>query len=165
MWLEQLFKDTDHSKVRRNIKYFKVSNNYRQVDVEFHEFAIWNSHVIVEAKYSIGKARFKIEPRKKRFCKKKIDNIVMELEERRKYVGASKAILVTNNQFEKTVYREVENYGRIKVYDLGDLEKMDRSRRGIMEYFRNESIDDQIKRIKLPRIRIRSHKEYMFRRI
>ena len=165
MWLEELYNDLGRSKVRRNIKYFKVSNNYRQVDVEFHEWAIWNSHVIVEAKYSMNKARFSIEPRRKIFCKKRIDNIVYELEERRRYVGASRAILVTNKQFEKSVYKEAENFSHIQVYDLGDLEKLDSNRKGIFDYFREQkNIERQIKSIRLPRSRVRSHKEYMFRR-
>jgi hypothetical protein len=165
MWLEGLYNDLSHSKVRRNVKYFKVSNNYRQVDVEFHEWAIWNSHVIVEAKYSINKARFSIEPRRKRFCKRAIDNIVHELEERRKYVGASRAILVTNKQFESGVYKEAENFSRIQVYDLGDLEKMNLERRGIFDYFKEQkSIERQIKGMRIPRKRIKSHKEYMFNR-
>tara|TARA_Y100000310_G_scaffold317846_1_gene371196 strand:+ start:16822 stop:17358 length:537 start_codon:yes stop_codon:yes gene_type:complete len=129
VYLEELLKDVGKRKVKRNVQYFKTYFQHRQVDVEFHDYHFWNSHIIVEAKYTGGVVKLK---RRNDYQKKKqkisIDNIVNELEERRRYVGAREAILITNRKFEKSVYKEAENYSSIQVYDLGDLEKLEKNR-------------------------------------
>lgn len=51
IWLEQLFNDLDRKAVRGNVVYCKSRFVYRQVDIEFRDYHLFNSLVIVEAKY------------------------------------------------------------------------------------------------------------------
>jgi hypothetical protein len=170
VWVEQLFNDLNYVGVRRNVLYQKDNGIYRQVDVEFNDYSALNpltylnSLVIVELKYSSGrKVSLNLRNGKKLRRKKKgpnkgkggqrirtIDNIVNETEERRKFVGARRAILATNYYFCDNLYREAEKYGRIKLYDLDDLQKLDQKRTGILSRLRKrKKVDQQINGVRL----------------
>lgn len=180
IYVEQLLNDNySYRKVRRNINYIKKGVGYRQVDVEYHNFSPLNSLVIVELKYcSNGKLglnlkngeKIRNKPSGKNGQKIKcIDNVVAETEERRKFIGASKVILVTNNYFQDPVRYEAEKwkYSRVKLYDLSDLIQLERDR-GLFSTilprgndFFERRVQDNIKSINLRRYDLTAKREYL----
>lgn len=181
VWVEQLLNDLNYNNVKRNIIYQKGKGIYRQVDIEFDDYntlnplTYLNSLIIVELKYSSKrKVSLNLRSSKKIRRKKKgsekgkggqkvrtIDNIIIETEERRKFVKARKAILMTNCYFCDNVYKEAEKYSRIKVYDLDDLKKLDLQRTSILSRFRKRKIIDQ----QISGIRLRKEHFYVNRKL
>jgi hypothetical protein len=180
IYVELLLNDNfSYRKVRRNINYIHQSVGYRQVDVEYHNFSPLNSLVIMELKYcSNGKLGLNLKSGKKIRNKptgkngqkiKCIDNVIAETEERRKFVGASKVILVTNNYFQDSLRYETERwkYSKVKLYDLSDLVQLERDRglfstilpRG--DDFFERRVHEGIKSINLRKYNLTAIKEYM----
>ena len=93
IWLETVF-SKHYRNVNRNIIYHREKYIFRQVDLEFKDYFIFNPLIIVEAKYSsngLVKSKLRQKKNKSGARIKNIDNIVTELEERRSFVGARKA--------------------------------------------------------------------------
>jgi len=164
VWLEKLFSDLWYPKVRRNVEYHYSRYVYRQVDVEYRTLNPFNPLVIVEAKYSSGgnvRAELREEKKKHKQRIRTIDNIVNELEERRQFVKARKAVLVTNRLFAKEVYEEAKKYDKIEVYDHIYLEELDKKREQMWGFlFRRKSIDEQILAIDLRKYDLGPHIHY-----
>jgi hypothetical protein len=149
IWLENLFQDLEYNNVQRNVHYhFQKNYIYRQVDLEY-KTSILKKTIMIEAKYSKNcKIRYKLRnPKNKAGQKIKIDNLLDEVEERRLFVQAKKAILITNKEFEKKVYQAVNNYSRIEIYDLEQLRELDKKRTPFWR--KRKTIDEQIKSINL----------------
>jgi hypothetical protein len=150
IWVEKLLADNGYKQVKRNVVYQKERYISRQVDVQYQDWHPLNSLVIVECKYS-GRYNIPLKLRRRKEkagqCVRNINDLVSEVEERRKFVGARKAVLVTNKYFHDDVYEVVEKYSRIKAFDKNDLEKLDKSRTGL--FTRRKDIYSQIHGIKL----------------
>ncbi len=143
IWVEELLKDNGYWYVRRNVEYHQQRYVFRQVDVEYQDLNIFNplvllnSLVILELKYSSrGRVNSSLQQEKKKSGQKigRIDTIVNELEERRRFVGARTAILTTNGSFSDEVHREVQQYRNIELWEKEQLIKLDERRRGLMDY-------------------------------
>ncbi len=152
-WVTKLLQDNEYSFVRQNVRYTNKEHASRQVDVEYREFPYVPaslSLVILELKYcSNGKVKL---PLRKLVQKKgqlfSIDNIVEEAEERRRFVGARKAILLTNYRFEDEVYLEAQKFEQLEIKDgrwLGELEK----RRNFVTWGEPLPMEEQIKKVKM----------------
>ena len=149
IWLENLFQDLEYNNVKRNIHYhFQKKYFYRQVDLEY-KTNILQRKVIIEAKYSKNsKIKYKLRsPKNKTGHKKTIENLLDEVEERRIFVQAKKAIIITNQVFEKKVYQAANNYRHIDVYDLTHLQHLDKKRQPFWR--EKKSIEEQIRSINL----------------
>ncbi len=160
IWLEQLYKDLEYSFVQRNIRYYtKEKHIFRQVDIEYHDglFHPINSHVIIEAKYlSYSNLKLQLRSEKNKINQKinSIDTILDEVEERRQFVKARKAIIVTNQTAEKQLYTLAQQYRRIEIVDANELQKMDQERRTILDFFRTRpTIEQQINNINIKNYR------------
>ena len=144
IWVEELLKDNGYWSVRRNVQYYQQRYVFRQVDVEFRDmnvvnpFVLFNSLVIMELKYSrVGYVHLDLRGVKKKSGQviRRIDTIINELEERRRFVDARKAILTTNGHFSKEVHREIGQYRAIELWEKEQLDDLDKQRRGLMDYF------------------------------
>lgn len=158
IWLEQLFLDLNYSQVRRNVLYHQSRYIFRQVDLEYRDPSL----VIVEAKYSSQEAvRLKLRSsRQKSGQVGGITNIIEELEERRRIIGAEKALLITNAIFEKAVQEEAEKYSRVELYGHSCLMRLHRKRAFLFGIF-SESIDEQIRSIELSQYDLRPKRVYL----
>ena len=149
VWCEKLFKQLGYLHVRRNVKYYQ-NGTYRQVDLEYFKYlSLFNHFVILEMKYSgngmVGlKHHFNGKKKKKSQKIGTIDNIVVELEERRKFVNADTAILVTNNYFQKDLKKEAGKYN-IELYDRDVLTELDKKR--ILSFWKRKPINQQIRSV------------------
>lgn len=137
-WMEALLRANDYSLVRRNIEYHRSRYQLRQVDLEYFSFlSLSQSFVILELKYTTnGLVRLKRRngaTNKSGQLIKHIDDIVTEHEERRRFVKADTAILVTNGQFEEAVHDIAARYG-IELWERGKLLELQRKRRGLLGY-------------------------------
>ncbi len=162
IWAEELLKDNGYSFVRRNIVYHRSRYESRQVDLDYREGFLWQTHTMVECKYSSkGKVRLELRQVKSKAAQKipTIDTILNELEERRQFVKADKAILLTNQYFSREVYEEAHYFSRIRVYDRVWLREMDKQRTGLLtgltDIFRRKSIEQQIAEIDLRKYELR----------
>ena len=139
IFVEQLFKSLGVRKVRRNVVYHRDRYLYRQVDVEFYNQDL----VIVELKYSSnGKIGYKLrggEKNKSGQLISTINNLIDEVEERRLFVRANKAVLITNQDFSAELYQKVRDYRAIEMYNGNDLIRISQ----------NQDIENQIKRVDL----------------
>lgn len=151
IWLEHLFSDLGH-KIERNVVFRKERYIYRQVDLVYTDWHPLNSRIIIEAKYAKYPLKLKLRRSKKKAGQTidNIDTVISELEERRKFVKARKAFLVTNGSFEDAVYDSARKHRRIELYDHQDLQKLDRKRQSVLDLFRKKVlIDNQIRSIYL----------------
>mgnify|MGYP001610870838 CR=1 FL=1 len=152
VWMEQVLKDNDYLGVRRNVHYYKSRYTSRQVDLEYRDLnalnplVMFNSHVILELKYSTaGLVHLKLrhEKTKSEQLVRRIDTVIAEVEERREFVRARKAILTTNGWFSYELRREAQGYRHIELWSRDDLEELDRSRRGVLDcFFPKVSLDN-----------------------
>jgi hypothetical protein len=165
VWLEELYSGLGKRGVRRNVVYHRSRYAFRQVDVEYRDFHIINSLVIVEAKYlKKDKLRPRVRRKKKKTGQriKSIDTILEEVEERRRFVKARKAIIVTNNDYTKSFYEEAERFGRIELYTMEDLEKLEKKRRGAKRFFvKGMPIEKQIRGVSLRKYDLSPTREYI----
>lgn len=165
IWLEQLFNDLGKRQVRRNVVYHESRFAYRQVDIEYRDYHPLNSLVILEAKYlRKDKLRPRIRRRKKKTGQKikTINTILEEVEERRRFVKARQAIIVTNNGYVKSFYEEAERFRRIELYTMSDLEALEKRRRGVIRFLKKQSpIEKQIANIKLKGYGLKPDRVYM----
>lgn len=163
IWFEQLLKDNGYWSVRRNINYHRSRYRFRQVDVEYKDFNLLNRLVICELKYCRnGQVRLELRKSRKKSGQviDTIDNIVSELEERRKFVHARKAILVTNRHFTDDTHREAEHYERIEVYERTQLEELEKKRRGFLSrLFPPGTAEEQMENINLRKYDLKVIKE------
>ena len=135
IWCERLFRHIafrGYADIRRNVHYHK-NGAYRQVDLEyFNLFSLDEHFVILEMKYvSNGYLNLDFrngEKKKKNDQIMPIDNIVQELEERRRFVGADTAIMVTNGKGSNALLEEALKYD-MKVYEKEHLRNFDKIRR------------------------------------
>lgn len=158
IWVEQLFKNLGVKNVRRNVVYHRARYCYRQVDVEFYHQGL----VIVELKYSSnGNISINLregEKKKSGQLLSTIDNLLDELEERRRFVQAGRALLVTNKDFNNEVYHETKNYSKINIYTGEDLTRLSSK-------LSNKDIDFQIQHINLRYYSIKPTREYLTQNI
>mgnify|MGYP000341886865 CR=1 FL=1 len=159
VWAEQLFSDLGYN-VRRNTIYYKGSkkrgNTYRQVDLEYFGktlgFFPW--HTILELKYSNGgKIRLNhraIHPSKKK-QERSIENLVAEVDERRRFVRANSAIIITNSYFTDELKKEAKKC-RIKLYDRDKLLSLDKQRASFFEKIgikKRALLEEQVGKVRL----------------
>ncbi len=154
LWVEGLLKDNGYSFVRQNIVFTRERYETRQVDVDYREGLLWYDHTIVECKYSNNGA-IRLELRrgkeKRRQLLPRIETILEELEERRQFVKADKAILLSNQYFRREVYEESRQFLQINVYDRCWLKQLDKERQGLFSgFFQRKTIEQQIAEIELP---------------
>jgi len=164
VWGELLLQELGYSQIRRNVQYHRQRYIYRQVDLEFKEG--WRKNlVILELKYcNNGKVNLKLRSGKKfekgkksgkskgKACQlfKTIEDIVTETEERRRFVKAKRAILMTNQYFSDDVYRKAEMFPNLKIYDLSDLMYLERNHGTLSKMIPGKgSIREQINSINL----------------
>ncbi|MBI4981225.1 restriction endonuclease [Candidatus Woesearchaeota archaeon] len=168
IWVEELLKDNGYWGVRRNVEYHQQRYVFRQVDVEYQDLnvlnplVLLNSLVILELKYSIhGRVNSSLQQEKKKSGQllPRIDTIVNELEERRKFVNARKAILTTNGHFSDEVHREVQQYRNIELWEKEQLNQLDKRRRGLMDYLFPKIPLDKVGDIDLSSYGLNSKKE------
>lgn len=168
VWIEELLKDNGYWYVRRNIEYHKQRYIFRQVDVEYQDMNILNplvllnSLVILELKYSSSgrvNLRLQQEKRKSEQLIQRIDTIVNELEERREFVGARKAILTTNGHFSDEVHREAQQYRNIELWERKQLVELDERRRGVMDYLFPKIALDELRKVDLGKYRLEPVRE------
>lgn len=168
IWIEELLKDNGYWGVRRNVEYHKERYLFRQVDVEYQDMnflnplVLLNSLVILELKYSrVGMVNLNLRDEKKKSGQRieRIDTIVNELEERREFVGARKAILTTNGSFSNEVHREVQRYRNIELWERKQLMELDGRRRGLMDYLFPKTSLDELREIDLGKYRLESVRE------
>ncbi|MFH1439635.1 MAG: hypothetical protein ABIG89_03650 [Candidatus Woesearchaeota archaeon] len=133
--------DVTYTKKKRNRKGFAESRSKRcksrtytkrQVDVQYdtkYGFLFRKiGKVILECKYSsnpsarIGLNHFMSERRDKDGQRKRISNIINEIDERRLYVNAYHAVLVTNAYFTSKLENEAGRAG-IELWDKDELEE------------------------------------------
>ncbi len=129
-WFEILLQDNGYHFVRRNIVYHRSRYQFRQVDVEFKELH-WNPLAIVELKY-LSKGEVSLQLRRipsKAGQRKEILTLLDEVEERREFVNARKAVIATNRYFAGNIHQEVSRYPKIELYERPDLENMEKCRR------------------------------------
>ncbi|MEK6846424.1 MAG: hypothetical protein AABY26_06710, partial [Nanoarchaeota archaeon] len=90
VWLEKLFNDLDCWNVHRNIIYHRSRYVSRQVDVEYHDINLWNTKVMVEAKYTSSQVKLHLRESKAKAGQLivPIEDILTETEERRRFVDA-----------------------------------------------------------------------------
>ena len=109
IWLETYFKSKGCLNVRRNVEFHKSRYLYRQADLTFSLKTNGKTElIIVEAKYS-SKGPIKYDLRqgfKIKAGSKIITNLVDEIIERQKFVGAYSSILVTNKYFDDKLRQE-----------------------------------------------------------
>ena len=174
IWGELLLQEIGYKRVRRNVQYHRQRYVYRQVDLEFKEG--WKKNlVILELKYcNNGKVNLKLRSSRK-FQKgrksgtnkgkagqlfKTIEDIVIETEERRRFVKARRAILMTNQYFSDDVYQKAEMFPNLKIYDLSDLMYLERNYGTISKLIPSKgSIREQINSINLRQYRINAISE------
>lgn len=153
IWMEVLLKQTGHYQVKRDVRYYR-GRSHRQVDLEYFKWITLDGpFTILELKYSsngvIGLSfRSQTQRKKAKQRLKRITDLVEEIEERRRYVGADNAILATNQDFTEEVYEKAEKYG-IKVYNKEVLETLDQKRRPWHRFGKIGTIEDQINKINL----------------
>ena len=168
IWGEELFKDLSRSArpqyraVRRNVVY-KRRNARRQVDLEyFNVLSPLSPFVILEFKYTSNgylPLMLREEKKKQKQKKRKLDNILAETEERRRFVKADKAIIVTNKYFEKAAIHKARKYTNIELYDRNKLEELDSKRNklfGLISYKRAKPLEQQIQGIRMRGYRLGS---------
>lgn len=160
LWVEGLLKDNGYSFVRQNIVFTRERYEKRQVDVDYLKIFYWNilpwpTHTIVECKYrryGAVKLELRREKEKRRQLLPHIETILEELEERRQFVKADKAILLTNQYFQREVYEESKHFPKIKVYDRCWLKQLDKDRRSIFSgFFQRKTIEQQVAEMELPK--------------
>ncbi len=168
IWVEELLKDNGYWYVRRNVEYHQQRYVFRQVDVEYQDLnvlnplVLLNSLVILELKYSgRGRVNSSLQQEKKKSGQllPRIDTIVNELEERRRFVNARKAILTTNGHFSDEVHREVQQYRNIELWEKEQLNQLDERRRGLVDYLFPKITLDKVRDIDLSRYELNSKRE------
>ncbi|MEK6950703.1 MAG: restriction endonuclease [Nanoarchaeota archaeon] len=159
IWVEELLKDNGYCFVRRNIIYHRDRYEFRQVDIDYREGFLWQTHTMVECKYSSrGKVKLALRETKSKTAQqiKAIDTILDELEERRQFVKADNAILLTNQYFSPEVYREAKQFPHLEVKDSCWLRELEKRRVGLWNgLFRRKSLEQQIAEIDLRRYELR----------
>jgi len=91
-----------------------------------------------------------------------IDNLVSEVEERRKFVKARKAFLITNNYFTDELMEAAGKNRRIQLYDRDALVKLDNKRAGLLGFFyRRKPLEEQMKTIDLRKYRLDARRHYV----
>jgi hypothetical protein len=125
IFLEQLLKESGYQNVLRNVEYHKEMHVFRQADVSYNK--IGGNELIfgfVEAKYtSNGEISYELrggEKEKNGQVIEKIDNVVDEVYERGKFIGADISVLATNKKFSDKV-KESADEKNIKLLDGSDL--------------------------------------------
>ncbi len=165
VWLEKLFEDLDYFSVRRNIIYHRSRYLFRQVDIEYHDINLWNTKVMVEAKYS-HHGTVKLHLREPKFKAGQlitpIEDILTETEERRRFVDARKAILVTNRYFDDAVHYAAERFPKIELYQLSELQRLNQEAQGIFDFSeRKRGIEEQINAVELSRCCLEARRVYL----
>ncbi|MBT4823772.1 hypothetical protein HN695_02645 [Candidatus Woesearchaeota archaeon] len=123
---------------RWDVTYRKKNGSKRQVDVEYvRRNGIYRQKTVIECKYSsnpdakIGVHHFMEGKDQKKDQKKKIkENLIREVDERRLYVDAYKAILVTNAYYTKELKADAEEH-KVQLWDREVLEKKVREARSL----------------------------------
>jgi len=109
IWLEQYFKSKSCLDVRRNVEFHKSRFLYRQADLVFSlKTSTKVQLIIVEAKYSSnGPIKYELRQGYKLKAGSNIlTNLVDEIIERQKFIGAYSSILVTNKYFDDRLRQE-----------------------------------------------------------
>jgi len=121
--LELMLTELGYQNVMRNVAYHKSKKYFRQVDVCYNYVEDGVIQLaMVEAKYSSnGTVKYQLRSPKQKVGGT-IENVVDETEERRVFVGAKKAMLVTNGEVEPLVKEKSRDYG-IVVIEGPDLER------------------------------------------
>ena len=163
IWGEELLRDSsslypNYRAIRRNVHYFQ-GKDHRQVDLEYLNVVSPQPFVIWELKHtSRPYLPLKLRSEKSKNGQKirRIENVLEELEDKRIFSKAGKAVLVTNRYFEKSLIEEASKYSQIQLYDHDDLARMDRERQTIfgkglafLGVKKNKSIDEQINNVRV----------------
>jgi len=150
IWFELLLKDLGMN-VRRNVIVHRSRYQYRQADLIYRD----NNHplVLVELKYSKdGQIRYKLRRKKKKSGQlvKTIDTVLSELEERRRFIKADQAFLVTNQEYDGNCFKNLPDYPLIKLCDYSHLERLEKNRlQNKSLIYSPQQINDQILKIDL----------------
>lgn len=142
------------------------SDSKRQVDVQYTKsgvLGLLRKLVIIECKYSsnpnahLGLDHFideKGERGEKHGQRRRIENLADEIDEKRMFVGADYAILVSNAYFTHQLRAEARRQN-LELWDRDELEKMDRQRQGLFDaigkvkgyLFGNKSLEEKVAKI------------------
>jgi hypothetical protein len=160
IWLEQYFKSLGCQQVKRNVEFHKSQHLYRQADLIFSEVVCRNiattniEMVIIEAKYSSnGQIKYELRQgyKEKSGSRNIITNLVDEITERQKFVGAYRSILVTNARFDEKLLREAPRHN-IQLIDRETLYKNYRRLGG-----KHENLEKSINSIDISRYDLRKN--------
>jgi hypothetical protein len=159
IWLELLLRHLGHQNVKRDVEYHKKRYVFRQVDVSYSLVKEGRIYLaIVEAKYSSnGQIPYRLRNGKIKKSTQQIpqiDNLVDEVLERQKFIGADVNLLVTNRSFEDKVKKEAERYG-IRVVEDRQLTRLYRGIGG------KGRIDDSIRAINIRRYNLNKNIIYL----
>jgi len=151
VWAEHLFFDLGYN-VKRNIVYYEESKNKecKQIDLEYFTkvyglMAPYLTKTILELKYS-SNGNISLNHWNK---KSNTNNLIQEIHERKKLVYADYAILVTNQYVTDKLRKEARKY-RVRVYDRGKLQILDRKRASLIEKIglkKRASLEEQVESI------------------
>ncbi|MBS3121831.1 restriction endonuclease [Candidatus Woesearchaeota archaeon] len=146
----------------------KHRESRRQVDVQYTKSGILGllrKLVIIECKYSsnpnahLGLDHFideKGERGEKSGQRRRINNLADEIDEKRIFVGADYAILVSNAYFTSQLRAEARRQN-LELWDRDELERMDKQRRGLFDVvgkvkgylFGNASLEEKVAKINI----------------
>lgn len=154
IWTEQLLKDVGLRSIQRNVMVHRSRYEFRQVDLWYASGS--SGRVMFELKYlRSGKVPLHLRhPLQKSGQLFDIHNLIEEVEERRQFVYADKAFLVTNSSFDDAVHRAVRAYGSIYLKEGDSLRAMD-SQRHSLSHVLSRSLEEQVESIEISRYRIK----------
>jgi len=134
IWAEHLFSDLGYN-VRRNLVYYKESKNKdcKQIDLEYSTKVYglmppYMTNTILELKYS-SSGKIGLNHWRKR---DNTNNLVQDINERKKFVNADYSILVTNQYVTDVLKKEARKH-RVRIYDRDKLKALDRKRAQMIE--------------------------------
>ncbi len=167
IWVEHLLRANGYRVVRCDVEYHRSRCQFRQVDLEYFSFLSLAEHfVILELKYSSnGSVQLPLRSGSRTKAGqliRNIDNIVTEMEERRRFVKADTAVLVTNQSFDEGVHNKARRYG-IRLWERDRLEELLSKRRRLFGsgLLGNEPIEQQVEGIDLRKYGHRTHIVYI----
>ena len=159
IWLELLLKQNAYQNVLRDVEFHKERFVYRQADLTYNIVKDNELYLaVVEAKFSAnGPVPYLLRDGEKKKAGQtitRIDNVVDEVYERQRFIGADLSILTTNHKFEDRV-RRMAPKRNILIVEGTTLDKYFTSE------IPNESIDDSIRKITIKEHRLNKNVIYI----
>ena len=167
-WVARLVYELGNDTARWDVHYTRGRKSRRQVDVQyfFTEYLFLKRLAIIECKYSSNpNAQLRLDHymegrREKNDAQKRITDLIDDVDERRLYVGAHNAILVTNAYFTDELRSKAGDVG-VQLWDRDKLEELSGSNiKGLLRGYIHKklSLEEQIEKIKTKKyMHLRGH--------